>query len=171
VEDLSGIGKYKRAIWWSALVFIFDGIVGGMFALSAWTLVVNLLFRLPVSLLRRKAPSEERKLALRRILLLCLTSALTISYCVLLEHIADERARPVSEAVEKYRENTGAYPKSLDALMPAYLQALPWLKPVLSAPKFKYHLTETGPMLMYASSMWSRPKMYDFKRRVWYTYV
>jgi hypothetical protein len=166
----SQLKAYWKTLLWAVFVIGFDAVAAGVLAFAPWTLIVNFLFRLPFGLWQLKSKGQKAQLAVVSSVFLSIVSGLTIGYCVLLENIAVSRARAVSDAVELFKEKTGTYPKSLDALMPDYLPQLPSLKPVLSPPKFKYALTEREPMLYFAPSMWPRPKMYDFKRRTWYTY-
>ena len=159
-----------KAVLWAVVVIAFDAVGSGALALAPWTLIFNFLFRLPAGLSQLKSKGQKARLTVVSSVFLSVVSGLTIGYCVILENIAISRALAVSDAVEAFKQKTGAYPRTLDALMPEYLPQLPSLKPVLSPPKFKYSLREREPMLYFAPSLWPRPKMYDFKRRTWYTY-
>lgn len=164
------LNSHWKAVLWAILVIAFDAVGSGALALAPWTLIFNFLFRLPASLSQLKSKGQKARLAVVSSVFLSVVSGLTVGYCVILENVAVSRARVVSDAVEKFKQKTGAYPKNLDALMPEYLAQLPSLKPVISSPKFRYSFAEREPMLYFAPSMWPRPKMYDFERRTWYTY-
>jgi len=50
-------------------------------------------------------------------------------------------ARPLIDAVEQFRRNTGAYPAGLEALVPNYLSSVPYTGTV-GYPRFYYRLAE-----------------------------
>lgn len=56
----------------------------------------------------------------------------------------------VAVALERFRRATGAYPASLDALVPAYLASVP--RDLMDGEPLRYRLTESGP-LVYSVGM------------------
>lgn len=81
--------------------------------------------------------------------------------------IAARRADDVVAAVKAFHAQNGRYPDSLDALVPAFLTAVPRAKYTLQFDKFMYIKTESSALLYYvAIPPFGRPT-FDFARDSW----
>ena len=78
-------------------------------------------------------------------------------------------AKPITQAIESFRLQTGQYPDSLEVLTPKYLTSIPDLNFSLSQPKVAYHLTDGKPYLAVPSARGDvfAHYEYDFEAKVW----
>jgi hypothetical protein len=160
---------YKTALIWSAIVFVVDGLLAGVIALSLWVLLINIVFRVPYNLILGLFKKQFQAETLKRCALLIVCASITVAYCLWLDNVAVSRANMVVEALEKYKESSGKYPDKLEDLVPKYLAELPTLKPGFSNQKLKYAMTGGGPVMYFGPSPVAIPvpKMYDFQKKFW----
>lgn len=97
---------------------------------------------------------------------------LTAAICVFtLNHafnsIARERAETLILAINRYHEDIGSYPSSLESLIPKYLDTVPGAKPIFIFGRFYYNNHEGSPSLFYiALPPFGRPT-YLFRKNEW----
>lgn len=80
--------------------------------------------------------------------------------------LARARARELVEAIERYHTENGNYPKSLQELIPRYINKVPRAKFTMPG-EFYYATSENGAVLFYMEvPPFGRPT-YDFEKRSW----
>ena len=90
-----------------------------------------------------------------------------IATIVILNAIAEDRAKEVIAAVEAYKASSGGYPAKLDELVPAYLAEVPQAKPAGMMRAFDYYATDADHTLMYTVVPPFGRKLYHFEKRRW----
>lgn len=90
-----------------------------------------------------------------------------IATIVILNAIAEDRAKEVIAAVEAYKASSGTYPANLEELVPAYLPDVPNAKPVGMLREFKYYRANGEHTLSYTVVPPFGRKLYNFERRRW----
>ncbi len=90
-----------------------------------------------------------------------------IATIVILNAIAEDRAKDVIAAIEAYKASSGSYPARLEQLVPAYLPEVPQAKPAGMMRAFDYHATDADHTLMYTVVPPFGRKLYNFERRRW----
>ena len=160
VNYKSAVKSYKWTISWVAFLLAFEVYAKTGIYLSVFTLIVNIVFRLPFHLWRWKVSKLGSVDYIYRCLALIFVSICIISYGIHMGSVLKERARLVSTAVEQFRSREGIYPSSLEALVPKDLAELP--------PSYRYLYRKDGdPYLYYPSNLAPRPVIYDFKTKSW----
>lgn len=160
-----------RARTWPALaagagLFVLDGFVMGQGLLSAVAMLAVLGWLLPKTWLYACIGRDTSGLRV-----LCV--ALFVAACAALVAInannalARDRADGIVAAVEAYRAVNGRYPPSLEALVPAYLEAVPRAKYALGHARFDYALSGRGATLAWAEVPPLGRTVYDFAARRW----
>lgn len=156
----SAVKSYKWTISWVAFLLAFEAYATAGVYFSIFTLIVNLVFRLPFHLWRWKVSKLESLDYIYRCLTLIFVSICIISYGIRMGSVLKERAHLVSTAVEQFRNREGIYPPTLEALVPKDLAELP--------PRYRYlHRKDGDPYLYYPSNLAPRPVVYDFKTKSW----
>ena len=113
--------------------------VFGQFVTASWsaTAIAGLLViaALLMFFAGRKTRAAELAKKAAAFALLCV---LIIGYSKFNNYVARHRAIRIAAACEVYRAKTGAYPKSLEALVPEYITAVPRAKYTLVWGNFRY---------------------------------
>lgn len=155
----------RRAIAWAALLVFVDAIWLGQGIISMFVAVCLLLVGLPRTLTRKFA--HVRRQRLRNLAIYLGAVVLVVGLNALNLWIAQRRADEVVAAVKAYRADHGAYPRTLGALVPRYLEEVPRAKYTLTFHKFQYIPSENSPLLMYIGlPPFGRP-VYSFARNAW----
>lgn len=163
----SAVKSYKWTISWVVFLVAFEAYATAGIYFSIFTLIVNLIFRLPFHLWRWKISKTGTIDYVYRCLILIFVSICTLTYGIHMGSVARERALVVSTAVEQYRDREGSYPPTLEALIPKDLPEIP--KPMgHSSHPYRYlNSNEGAPYLYYPSNLAPRPVVYDFKAKSW----
>lgn len=90
-----------------------------------------------------------------------------IATIVILNAIAEDRAKEVIVAIEAYKATSGAYPAKLEQLVPAYLPAVPQAKPAGMMRAFDYYASDADHTLMYTVVPPFGRRLYHFERQRW----
>jgi hypothetical protein len=108
-----------------------------------------------------------RRARLRNIGIYLIAVVIVLGVIRVNNRIAARRADDVVAAVKAFHAQNGRYPDSLDALVPAFLTAVPRAKYTLQFDKFMYIKTESSALLYYvAIPPFGRPT-FDFARDSW----
>lgn len=128
---------YTRTLVLAALLFLFDGVIGGQGFFSLLMLVVGVpVLLIRAALARKDAPLLKRRLASVGIYA---GAALATIVVVRLDQAgARVRADLVIMACEEFKKAEGDYPKTLAELTPKFLPAIPRARQVGMVKEFMY---------------------------------
>ena len=161
IRDLSPILGSLIA---SALLIFFDAIVDGTYLFSVFVCPIWFL----VGLIRAwRVRYSNPKVALARIAIPVVTLLLILANSSLQGRIAMANATRIIQACDQYRGANGEYPKTLDDLVPRYLNSIPTAKYCLAWSDFSYFGGPQSPILWWVSlppfGRWG----YNFERGSW----
>lgn len=163
--------KYRRlklATSLSALAaiafFFFDAFLVGAPALSTFILLYLLFYLFPVSLFSIRNKPKLKYFGYKVIIytLLVVASFAFHAYDI---SIAEARAQRLIAAVDHYYQDKGAYPDTLQNLVPAYLPEIPRVR--IGPGKFYYLGAPDDPHLMYADYPPFGRTSWSFTNRKW----
>lgn len=155
----------SRAVIISLLLVLIDALwfnQGGLAFLVGLFLVLVVL---PRSFRREFAPIRPQRLRNLGIYL----SSVILVFCLnaLNNQIAQSRADVLVSAVKKFYSENQRYPKSLDDLVPRYVDQIPSAKYTFTFNEFKYENSEDGAYLMYVElPPFGRP-YFSFSQNEW----
>lgn len=147
-------------------LFTVDALLMGQGLLSAVALLAVGGWLLPKAWLYACAGRDPHPLRV-------FAAALFVAACAALLAInannanARARAAEIVTAVEAYRAVNGRYPASLEALVPAYLDAVPRAKYALTHAAFDYARAGQGATLAWSDVPPLGRAVYDFAQRRW----
>ena len=81
--------------------------------------------------------------------------------------IAKANAQRVVEACEQFHADNGTFPRTLDELVPAYLEFVPRAKYCLTWDKFVYFSNDEYPILAWVDIPPFGRRTYNFENRRW----
>ncbi|MFH0822840.1 MAG: hypothetical protein V2B18_08810 [Pseudomonadota bacterium] len=169
-EDAAKAPKSLRPTIIAALcLFVLDSVVLHQLSMAMMT-VLALVFRLiPMTLYH--AIKGNRGIAVIRaqkvLVYLVTVTAIFISFN-LNNRLAEQRAEGVIGAIDKFHDQRGHYPKSLQELVPEYLEVIPRANFTLTGGRFDYFSYGDAPSLMYYSYWPFARRHFNFKGRKWY---
>ncbi len=146
----------------AGLILAFEACVGvGIIGMS-YGMVLAVTYAI-LAIAQRQRRSEWFSVAVIYTLMLVATVGLLSSNI----KVALRRAAPVISAVNCYHSDHGAYPKTLDELVPAYLPSIPRAGFTLISRNFRYFNDERSQL--YFPAMFHGVFAYDFSTETWRT--
>ena len=173
-SGVAGADAATGAAWrsWSwacalaAALFVLDALVLGQGLVAALLLGLAVFWWLPLAVLLRRLGRPAGVPAWRGAL--CCVTAVAIMLCLNANGaLARQRAGDLIDAIELYRAARGAYPRSLDALVPVFLEVVPRARLTLVYAGFTYAQAGAGAELGYFRVPPYRRAVYDFPQRRW----
>lgn len=147
------------------VLVIFDVAIFNQGAISVVVGIWSIFVSLPIVVLSKRHEGRRRA-GLAVVGIYVATVIIVLISNSILNNIAQNRAETLVATIEAYREDHGAYPPALSALVPTYLDEIPKAKPVGSG-KFRYTNSGDVTVLMYTDlPPFGRP-YYDFNERFW----
>lgn len=154
-----------RALALSAALILIDAVWLGQGVIAAFVAIWLIIISLPRSFLARYAP--VRTLRLRNIAIYLGAVALIVVFNVINNRVAQARAEKLVAAVEAFHAKTGFYPRTLQELVPTYINGVPRAKYSLAFNQFMYWRTQESALLLYVSMPpFGRPA-YFFGEKRW----
>lgn len=115
------------ATWvWITLISIGPSILFGSALFSGFALVVGVL--VGISTANRLPNSATESKGSRRSMIMLLVPVLMLVYVYKADEHIPDNAKPITQAIESFREATGQYPSSLGVLAPKHLAQVPNLR-------------------------------------------
>ena len=93
---------------------------------------------------------------------MALVPVLTIVYATKVDKAIPDNASPITKALELFREETGRYPDTLEALVPKHLAGIPAVRLSVVQPKIAYRVNEGKPYLAIPSATGDLFAMYEY---------
>jgi hypothetical protein len=156
----------QRALIFAGLLVLVDGFWMNQGVFSVLIGVGLIFIALPRAFLPKFRAT--RRARLRNIGIYLIAVVIVVGLNMVNNRIAARRADDVVAAVKAFHAQNGRYPDSLDALVPAFLTAVPRAKYTLQFDRFRYVKTETSALLYYVSlPPFGRPT-FDFGRDAWH---
>ena len=153
----------RRSVVAAAVLLAWDGALYGSFLMSMIFCPIWFL----VSLLKNAIERPGWGLALVRIGIPALTLGLVWANNAVQLGVAEANAQRVVAACEAYHAANGRFPKSLEELVPQYMNSVPVARYCLLQPgRFDYYNSGT-PMLVWQVVPPYYRKIYDFHTRSW----
>ena len=148
----------------AVIFFVFDAFFMGAPALATFILLYLAFYLVPVSLFSLRNKPKLRYFGYKAIIYTVMVAA-SFGFHAWDVSIARARAEGVIEAVDHYHRDKGAYPQSLQQLVPAYLTAVP--TPRIGPGVFYYLGAPDDPHLMYADFPPFGRASWSFNDRKW----
>ena len=164
-SDSKNTGGESGLTWLFAfLLCVLPCLLWGTAFFSAAALLGSLLIGLPVLLLSRNSDK-----AWRRFTIWLAMSFVTVFLMYAADGRLQERAAPISTAIEAYKTEAGHYPESLDMLVPKFLTEVPTLRYSLIQPEIAYGVREGKPFLRIPTVSGDpfANHEYDFDKKLW----
>lgn len=154
-----------RAFVLSGALITLDAVWLGQGVIAAFVAIWLIMISVPRSFLARYAP--VRALRLRNIAIYLGAVAVVVAFNVIDNRVAQARSEKLVAAVEAFHAKAGFYPRSLQELVPTYLDSVPRAKYSLAFNQFMYWRTQESAFLMYVSMPpFGRPT-YSFSEKRW----
>ena len=164
-------------LWWKELGFTWLGValfcivpavLVGSAVFSVAALAATVLTGVPATAFR-VAIKGNGKRSLWRLALLLVIPVLTLAFISHLDGQIPTNATPIVRAIDTFRQETGHYPESLDALFPKYLAKMPDVRFSIIEPLITYGIADEKPYLAIPSAMGDMfaRYLYDFQTKVW----
>ncbi len=149
----------------AASLFALDAFVMNQGAIAFLMLVISVFILLPIAVYHQFKYRDGRQRYMR--------SAVYASAALLVfganyvnNSIAQARARELVEVIERYHTENENYPKSLQELVPRYIDKVPRAKFAMPG-EFYYATSENGAVLFYMELPPFGRSTYDFEKRSW----
>ena len=156
----------RKHLLLAGVLFALDAFVLNQGAIAAITLLAVLVGIFPVAMYRWLRHGDRRHLGTS--LIYTVAALLVFAANHVNNKIAEVRAAELISRVEHYKADTGAYPASLAALVPAYIDHVPRAKYTIFFAEFTYQSRPGMTTLAYMDlPPFGRPS-YDFDNRNWY---
>jgi hypothetical protein len=149
-------------------LFILDAIVLHGLSMALIGVLVVAFWLIPAALYALMKGSRE--IGLMRVKKAIVYSVMALAIFIafsLNNRLAEMRAESVIGAVTKFNDQRGRYPKSLQELVPGYLETVPRANLTLNAGSFIFFASEDAPSLMYYKYWPFARRCYNFKGRKW----
>jgi hypothetical protein len=163
------VPSWRRALLLGSLLIVLDAFYlnqGGIALLvGLWLLVISL----PRTFLAKKFATVRRQ-RLRNITIYFVAVILVFMFNAVNNTIAKRRADVLVSAVKAFHAKNQRYPKSLEELVPDYVERIPLAKYTLTFDRFWYYSEGSDTWLVYVEiPPFGRP-IYHFARDEW-TYL
>lgn len=151
-----------------SLLCVAPAILYGSAFFSVCILAGTVLIGVP-SVLFGIAINRVKRRALRCLAIMLSLPLLTLIYVSHVDQQIPKNASPLTQAIETFRNDTGHYPESLEALTPNYLQKLPNLRLSVFDPPINYRIKDGIPYLAIPSAMGDMFAQFEFnfETKVW----
>ena len=157
----------RRALLLGSLLIFLDALVLNQGAISLLVCIWLLVIGLPITFLDKKY-EVIRKQRLRNIAIYFVAVIFVFVFNAVNNNIAKHRADVLVSAVKAFHAKNQRYPKSLEELVPDYVERIPLAKYSLEFNHFFYRPHSPHPMLFYIDfPPFGRPS-YDFGRDEWF---
>ena len=159
-----------RFTWfWIILMSVVPGLLFGSGFFSVIALAAAALIGVLSAVISRFRVGTRESKGLRRLVVMLLMPMLVLNYVFENDKQIPGNAKPVTQAIEYFRLQTGQYPDSLEVLTPKYLTSIPDLNFSLSQSKITYHVTDGKPYLAVPSARGDAFACYEynFDTKVW----
>ena len=159
-----------RVIWfWILFLSFVPCLLYGSVIFSVMVLFFAVLIVVPSAAIGQLFVKGSWEKNLRRLVVIFLVPILTIVYGLQVDKLIPEYATPITTALESFREESGHYPDTLDALIPKYLANIPDVRFSVYQPQITYRVTEGKPYLRIPSVAGDMFAMYeyDFESKTW----
>jgi hypothetical protein len=164
------VQKPDRGMWFVAITALILALVDALFfgqgVLALALCLAGFIYYLP----RAIGAYPDRRLFRVRAVKAAVTvvaGSAAIATIVIVNAIAEDRAKEVIAAVEAYKASAGGYPARLEQLVPAYLPEVPHAKPAGMMRTFDYYASDAGHTLMYTVTPPFGRKLYHFEKQRW----
>ncbi|MBN3040834.1 MAG: hypothetical protein JW867_06870 [Candidatus Omnitrophica bacterium] len=148
------------------IVFLLDAFVFNLGAFAVITLVIVI----PVIIIKAINIRKNKTKLKKRLKSCCIYLAMSILIFTangINNKIAENRAKILIEACEKYKKINNKYPDKLQDLVPIFISKVPAAKYTLASNKFYYLKTEDSHILFYMHiPPFGRPT-YNFEKKQW----
>jgi len=173
--------KGAWALWTQKLSFTWLGIsllcivpalLFGSGLFSVGVLLAAVLIGIPYALFAAVTKKDSRNRVFRCLAIMLALPALTLAYVSRIDTQIPENATPLTRAIESFRQDTGQYPESLEALIPKHMAELPEVRFSVTQPLITYRITDGKPYLAIPSAMGDMFAHfeYNFETKVWMHY-
>lgn len=136
---------------------------------SAFFSIIVLAIGTPAAAVTGVLAKGSIRRGLRRLAILVVVPSLSITCVYLLDKRIPENATQLTKAIESFQRDTGHYPESLEALIPAHFAELPNVRFSVIQPLITYRITNGKPYLAIPSAkgdMFAQFE-YNFETKVW----
>lgn len=153
---------------WVLLLSVMPAVLFGSGIFSIGVLAVAVLVGAPSALLG-SATKDSGKKVFRRLAVMLVVPASTLTYVFQADEQIPVNAAPLIEAIESFRLETEHYPESLEAIIPKHLAKIPEVRFSVIQPLITYKIKDGKPSLAIPSArgdMFAQYK-YDFETKAW----
>jgi hypothetical protein len=155
-----------RPVFLGTLLVVIDAFFLNQGALALLVGLWALLVRLPRTFLAKKY-AKVRAARLRNIAIYFVAVILVFVFNAANNHLAQSRANVLISAVKAFHDKNQRYPKSLEELVPDYVERVPLAKYTFMFNRFWYFTSDQGTSLFYVGlPPFGRPT-YSFTRNAW----
>jgi len=158
-----------RLTWfWTISLSVVPCLLYGSAIFSILVLMAAVLIGVPSAAIGQLRTKGSKK-GWRRLAIMVLVPALTLAFAIQVDKQIPVNATPITNALESFREETGHYPDSLEALAPKHLVNIPEVRFSLVQPQINYRVREGKPYLEIPSVAGDMFAMYeyDFESETW----
>ncbi|MEW6349384.1 MAG: hypothetical protein AB1646_10005 [Thermodesulfobacteriota bacterium] len=165
--------KARKSLWKTIVVasclFALDAIVLNLPSIAVATAFALFFWLIPATLYHAIKENREMEVfcAKKVLVYLVMVAAIFVSFS-LNNRLAEQRAEVLVAAIDKFHDHKGSYPKSLQELVPEYLDAIPRANYTVSAGTFFYFFDGDSARLMYYCGPPFHRRIFRFKGREWY---
>ncbi len=153
------------------LLIILPCVLFGTGIFSILTLMGAALLGVPTAMLAQIIYNDKNRRArmLRRVAILIAVPLLSLLTIFQTDKLSPQMASPIAKAIESYRQDTGAYPASIEAIIPKYLPYLPLVRVAVFQPEVIYRINNGDPYLAVPSSAGDAFSVYEynFEEKIW----
>ena len=175
----SAIGASEGAVtlWVGELCFTWLGVLlmavapavlFGSAIFSIGVLAVAVFIGVPSAIFgfAKKGPANR---GFRRLAVMLVVPALTFAYVSEVDQRIPQNATPLTQAIESFQRETGAYPEALEALVPKHLAELPDVRFSVFQPEVTYRISDGKHYLAIPSAMGDMFAQfeYNFETKEW----
>lgn len=156
----------STAIARGAVLVLFDAFFLNQGAASALVGIVIVLVGLPMAILKK--PYSARAARFRNLGIYILAVVMVFTLNIANNRLAQHRAESLVAAITSFHQKYHRYPKTLDNLVPEYIDHVPLAKYTLTFNSFFYYAGDDGDAILYYVDLppFGHP-IYDFKIAKW----
>lgn len=167
-------GSELRYTWVLAILLcVAPAVIYGAAFPAGFALIGTAVFGLPTGLVALLVADKAwRRRLWRRLVVLGSISISTIAIVSQTDKLSPFMASPIVQAIEQFRQATSAYPKTLEELIPKYLEHIPAVRVAIQQPSITYVLRNGRPKLSIPSAVGDAFAVheYDFEDKTWVQY-
>jgi hypothetical protein len=167
-EATQGCGSIWKTVVAALCLFTLDSVVFHQLSMAGITALVLVLWLIPATLYHTiKGNREMAVVRARKVLIYAVMVVAIFASFNLNNRLAGQRAAVVIAAIDKFHDQRGRYPNSLQELVPEYMPTIPRANFTLKAGAFNYGAYGEAPSLMYFSYWPFARRYFNFKGRKW----